>query len=68
MNIKIEGKGVDNLIIRALLAVLKTRLPKIIEDVAENSINPMISTYTCSDVKEEAKVGQEAYIVQLNTT
>lgn len=66
--IKIEGKGVDNIIIRALMSVLKSRLPGIIEGVALNSINPMITAFTCSDVKEQVVAGEGVYIAQVNTT
>lgn len=30
LSIKIEGKGVDNIVIKALISVLKSRLPSII--------------------------------------
>lgn len=51
ISIKIEGKGIDNIVIKALISVLKSRLPSIIEKAAKEKGNPAISKLTCSPVQ-----------------
>ena len=36
--------------------------------MAQTTINPMITTYTCSNVEETVKVGNASYVVKVNTT
>lgn len=51
LDIKIEGKGIDNLVIRAVMSVLKSRLPSIIEKLALEKGNPAITKITCSPIQ-----------------
>lgn len=43
LNIKIEGKTLDNVLIRAIISVLNSRLPNIINNLAQTAINPLIT-------------------------
>lgn len=68
IDIKIEGKVLDNLIINLLKNLLKSRLPTIINNLALNTINPLISNYTCNKIEENINIGNQSYIAKINTT
>ena len=67
IDIKITGKTLDNLLIKALMSVLKSRLPSIIENMVKTTVNPMITEYTCKKIEEEVIVNKQ-YIAIINTT
>lgn len=52
MQIKVEGKQLDNVLIRAIMFVVGSRLPGILNNMAHSTINPMISNATCEKYED----------------
>ena len=50
IDIKIEGKTLDNVLIKAIIAALNSRLPNIINNLAQTAVNPLITSITCEGV------------------
>ena len=66
--IKIEGKTLDNVLIKAIISALSSRLPNMINNLAHTTINPLITEYTCKGVEDIAMIGTQSYVATVNTT
>ena len=50
VDVKITGKGFDNLVIKQVEKILVPRIPGIIKDAANQQINPLLSNLTCTRI------------------
>jgi hypothetical protein len=68
VSIKIEGKSFDNRIIAQLEKYLLPRVPNMLNNMAQNTINPLIESKTCSRIEQEVTIKDSTYILTINTT
>ena len=52
IDIKIEGKGFDNLVIKQIEKLIKPRVPGLLQKAITEQINPLISNLTCTRIEE----------------
>jgi len=53
IDVKITGKGFDNLVIQQVEKILKPRIPGILNNAVASQINPLLSNVTCTRIEEE---------------
>ena len=68
VSVEIEGKGVENRIIKLVESLITPRIPTILQNAINNQLNPYLSKVTANEVSDVVSVGTESYVIMINTT